>query len=249
MKEKECSCCSGNKFTEKTESTVNNPKNPKKLITEEDIDKINEKAGELGIINIGYAKLSNEIFLNDDNIKYQNAIVLTMPIGMDIINEKPGIESEKMNDRLYNKFGKVTYLISDELRKLGYETQVGHPREELTDFSALAQDAGLGYIGKSGLLITPELASRVKIAAILTSIENLPIKDENEHEWIRNYCKRCSKCIKSCPELALVEKENKQDKAHLIKERCIGCSDGCTYCIEGCPFYQKGYDWVKSLEK
>ncbi|MDL2246216.1 epoxyqueuosine reductase [Methanobrevibacter sp. OttesenSCG-928-K11] len=254
MEEKGCcnqvqttSCCSGSELST-DESTIINPKNPKKTISKDDINKIKEIASELGIVSIGYTKLSDDVFLNDDNLEYQNAIVLTMPIGMDIINEDPGMESQKLNDKLYKKFGKATYLISDELRKLGYETQVGHPREELTDFSTLGQDAGLGYIGKSGLLITPELASRVKVSAILTSIENLPFNEFNEYEWIREYCKRCSKCIKACPELALLEKEDKSDKAYLIEERCIGCSDGCTYCIESCPFYEKGYDWVKSKQ-
>ena len=28
------------------------------------------------------------------------------------------------------------------------------------------------------------------------------------------------------------------------EELCIGCSEGCTECIQACPFYKKGYDAV-----
>ena len=43
-------------------------------------------------------------------------------------------------------------------------------------FSQLGQKAGLGCIGQSGLLISPELGPRQKISAIFVSIANLPIK-------------------------------------------------------------------------
>ena len=65
----------------------------------------------------------------------------------------------------------------------------------------------MGFIGKSGLLITPESGPRQKISAIFASIENLPVKEDNEHAWIPDYCEKCGKCIKACPEKALIETE------------------------------------------
>ncbi|MGZ7135538.1 MAG: 4Fe-4S binding protein, partial [Methanobacterium sp.] len=103
------------------------------------------------------------------------------------------------------------------------------------------------YIGESGLLITPELGPRVKISAIFTSISNLPIKEVNEHAWIPDYCEKCGKCIKACPEKALIEKETCcSTETEFLRKQCIGCSQGCTYCIEDCPFNKKGYEHVKN---
>ena len=245
--EEETSCTCGN-FKVPDQSKIKNPKKPKTKINNSILKALEEKSEKLGIISIGYGKIPGDIFNSNDILEYSNAIVLTYPIGMDIVNEIPSKTAQERNENLYEKFGKITYELSDYLRKQGFASQVAHPIEGLTDLSKLGQEAGLGYIGKSGLLITPELGPRLKVSAILTTIENLPYSQKNTHKWIKNYCKRCSKCIKRCPEDALIERENKLAKADLIDEKCVGCSQGCTYCIEACPFFEKGYDWVKEKQ-
>lgn len=225
-------------------SKVEDPINPKKTISNLFLKKIEKEANELGIVNVGYAKVSKEVFENHDNLNYSNAIVFTIPISMNIINKESSLEAQKLNDNLYKKFGDITYQISDKLRSNGFQTQVAHPKESLIDLTNLAQKAKIGYIGKSGLLISPELGSRLKISAILTSIENLPFSENNSHKWIEKYCNLCNKCIRKCPNEALVEKKD-FFKAELIEKECIGCNQGCTLCIENCPFYEIGYNKVK----
>ncbi|UTB32772.1 MAG: 4Fe-4S binding protein [Methanobacterium sp. ERen5] len=141
----------------------------------------------------------------------------------------------------------MSYKLSDYLREQGYASEVAHPYGGLVKFSHLGQKAGLGWIGQSGILITPELGPRQKISAIFVSIANLPIKENNEHSWITDYCEKCGKCIKACPENALLETETccGAKETEFEQELCIGCSQGCTYCIEGCPFDQKEYTHIK----
>lgn len=142
----------------------------------------------------------------------------------------------------------MTYKLSDYLRENGFATEVAHPFGSLVNFSALAQNAGLGWIGKSGLFISPELGPRQKISAIFVSIANLPVKGYNEYSWITDYCDKCGKCVKACPENALIQKETccGGKEIEFVQKLCIGCSQGCTYCIEDCPFDNKRYDHVKS---
>jgi len=247
IEEEDTGSCCGN-FEVADQSNLKNPENPKKVIENSLIKDLEEKSNRMGIVSIGYSKISDDILDENDMLEYSNAIVLTFPIGMDIINEIPSDKTQELNNDLYEKFGNITYELSDYLREEGFATQVAHPMEGLTDLSKLGQEAKLGYIGKNGLLITPELGPRLKVSAILTTIENLPYSQENSHEWVRNYCKRCSKCIKACPEEALIEKNDKLAKANIIDEKCIGCSQGCTYCIEACPFFENGYEWVKEKQ-
>jgi epoxyqueuosine reductase QueG len=230
------------------QSTIDNPVKPKFIADEEFIIEFEDYAHSIGIKAIGYTQLTPELLIKDKFIQYPNAIVLTMEMSKDLIGTTPSGETQELNDAHYAKLGKWTYELSDYLREKGYATEVADPYGGLVKFSQLGQKAGMGFIGQNGLLITPECGPGQKISAIFVSIANLPVKDENEHAWIPEYCERCGKCIKACPEKALIEEETccGGTETKFIQKLCIGCSQGCTYCIEACPFEEKGYEHVKN---
>jgi len=240
-----CGCGCGKEYSD--ESLIDNPKKPKFIADDDFIEEFENYAHSIGIKNVGYAQITPELLISDKFIQYPNAIVLTMEMGKEIIEATPGPEAQRLNDSAYEKLGTMTYKLSDYLREKGYATEVAHPYGAVVKFSQLGQKAGLGWLGQSGLLITPELGPRQKISAIFVSIANLPIKEDNEHSWITDYCEKCGKCIKACPEKALIEKESccGPKEIKFIQKLCIGCSEGCTYCIEECPFEQKEYTYIK----
>ena len=240
-----CGCVSGTEFPDI--SLVKNPENPKNMAVPDFFADFEKFAHSMGIVSIGYTKVSPEL-INTEKPIYPNAIVLTLEMGKDIIEAPPGPEAQQLNDATYAKLGNITYALSDFIRANGFATQVAHPYGSMVGFSQLGQKAGLGGIGQSGLLITPELGPRIKISAIFTTINNLPMKKHDNHSWILGYCEKCGKCIKACPEKALVETETccGGKEIEFIQKSCIGCTQGCTYCIEDCPFDQKGYQVVKN---
>ncbi|MDP3066440.1 MAG: 4Fe-4S binding protein [Methanobacteriaceae archaeon] len=244
--EVEVACGCGGDFTD--ESLIANPIKPEFLADAKFFEEFEKLAHLMGIVNIGYTKVSPELANPEKPLMYPQAMVLTLKMGEDIIETVPGPEAQKLNDATYAKLGTITYALSDFIRANGFATQVAHPYGGLVNFSPLGQNAGLGWIGQSGLLISPELGPRQKISAILVSIENLPVKEHSEYSWITDYCDKCGKCVKACPEKALIEQEDVcgENKIKFVKTRCIGCSQGCTYCIEDCPFDSKGYDHVKN---
>ncbi|MEN6573066.1 4Fe-4S binding protein, partial [Methanobacterium aggregans] len=242
-----CGCgCGATEYPD--ESLINNPDKPKVIADDKFIKEFEDLAHSKGVKSIGYTQLTPELLIKDKFIQYPNVIVLTMEMSKELIETPPGDKTQELNDAHYAKLGNLTYELSDYLRQNGYATEVAHPYGGVVKFSALGQKAGLGFIGQSGLLITPEIGPRQKISAIFVSIANLPIKDENEHAWISEYCEKCGKCIKACPEKALIEKETccGGKEVEFIQKVCIGCSQGCTYCIEACPFDEKGYAHVKN---
>lgn len=243
--EVKCSCGCGGEYPD--ENVKNNPKKPNTRVNNDFIKKLEEYAHSIGIKSIGYAKVTPELINPGNAPMFPNAIVLTMEMSDDLILTDPGTAAQALNDAHYEKLGKLTYKIADFLRENGYAAEAAHPYGSVVRFTPLAQKAGLGWIGQSGLLITPASGPRQKISAIFTSIQNLPLND-NEHSWIAEYCKRCGKCIKACPEDALIEIETccGGKETEFIEKRCIGCSQGCTYCIEDCPFDQKEYTDIKN---
>jgi epoxyqueuosine reductase QueG len=119
-------------------------------------------------------------------------------------------------------------------------------------YPPLAQMAGLGWLGTSGLIITPEHGPRVRLAAVLTNIEDLPFVTQNDHAWIQDYCTSCGRCIRECPPQAIypepVHHENGQITC-VDTESCFPYfSDyyGCSVCIKVCPFNKTPYDKIKA---
>lgn len=242
----ECGCGCGGEFPD--ESLVKNPDKPKNIADPAFLEEFEKFAHSLGIKAIGYTQLTPELLIQNKFVQYTNAVVLTMEMSKELIETAPGDKTQEINDAHYAKLGTLSYKLSDYLRENGYATEVAHPYGGLVNFCTLAQKAGIGFIGKSGLLITPESGPRQKISAIFVSIANLPVKEDNEHIWIPDYCEKCGKCIRACPEKALTETETccSGKQVEFDQKLCIGCSQGCTYCIEACPFHEKGYEQVKN---
>ncbi|PWA11048.1 tRNA epoxyqueuosine(34) reductase QueG [Pueribacillus theae] len=69
---------------------------------------------------------------------------------------------------------------------------------ELSD-RAVAERAGLGYVGKNCALITKEFGSYVYLGEMIT---NLPFPSD---EPVTDSCGSCNKCVEACPTGALVQ--------------------------------------------
>ena len=109
------------------------------------------------------------------------------------------------------------------------------------DFAALA---GIGWQGKSTMLIHPKLGTWLFLASILTTLE-LPAD-----EPMRDHCGKCTRCITACPTGAITAPqqldarlcisyltiENKgpipEELRPLIGDRIYGCDD----CLDACPW-------------
>ena len=63
---------------------------------------------------------------------------------------------------------------------------------------AVAERAGIGWIGKNSLLLTPEFGSYVYLGELLTTV-TFPVDQPME-----NQCGDCNKCMEACPTQAIV---------------------------------------------
>lgn len=95
-----------------------------------------------------------------------------------------------------------------------------------------AQAAGLGAIGRHGLLITPEFGSMVWLGCVLTEVELEP------DELKEPICDNCGLCVGACPINALENREINQQKCW---DYAFGDKDGtwqihCHRCRDICPF-------------
>lgn len=225
-----------------------NPKQSLKTIDASRLKEFEEFAKLQGIGALGYAKLPPYLIFKDRAVLYDTAIVLIMEMDKKAVLKAPSLETFKMVMSTYNNLGIITNLLTDKLRNMGFKAQASHPLGGLVLYPPLAVEAGLGWFGRHGLLITPHFGPRQRISAIFVNIDNLPFSQNNKHSWIGEFCESCGKCIRTCPTKAILDQpiEHKSGrKTHIIREKCLPAfvkQEGCTVCVKECAFTQANYD-------
>ncbi|UCG04567.1 MAG: epoxyqueuosine reductase [Candidatus Heimdallarchaeota archaeon] len=229
-----------------------NPVVSKKTITDEQLQAFENYAKSLGISSIGYIKLPRKLIFKDKAVLHENVIILSMEMDRDKIEKAPSSETAYMIMQTYDDLGKTSNRLTTFLRQEGFSVQAGHPLGGLVLYPPLAELAGIGYHGRHGLIITPENGPRVRLTAIYTSIENLPIAQGNPHEWIAHFCQTCGRCIRKCPGFAIQEEPTLHENGlltHITNEYCFPVFldyHGCSVCIKECPFSRMEYNKLKT---
>jgi epoxyqueuosine reductase len=225
-----------------------NPYLDKKTIDPETLCELESYAKSLGATDIGYTVVDRRHIFQGFRILYPNAIVFTIEMDREKIRQAPTVPSFVEIFRTYYTVGKAVNKVCDFLRLRGFNAQAGPAIGGEVNYIPVARDAGLGEVGKNGLLITRSNGPRVRLAAVYTDIENLPFAEENDHQWIKDYCDTCNNCVHKCPAQALSEKPSLLDDGTPIFVDHTKCAvpfsndNGCTLCIKYCPFSYEKYD-------
>jgi epoxyqueuosine reductase len=161
-------------------------------------------------------------------------------------------------NKLLNSLGEKA---SGFLEARGYKTKsfsatnTGIDRDTLSTqlpHKTVATRAGLGWIGKCALLITPEYGSAVRITSVLTDAELPAENPKNDSD-----CGDCRACVDICPGNAvtgvdweagmsrdlLYDPFKCREVAQRWQREREGITDNiCGMCIAACPWTQKYLD-------
>jgi len=135
------------------------------------------------------------------------------------------------------------------------EAELGHavPNRYYTDTGPIlerefAQRAGLGWIGKNGMLINPQQGSYLILAEIL-----LGVTLETDPPFATDHCGTCTRCIEACPTQAILPSrtldanrclsyltiENKGNIAPEQRDAMGAWVFGCDVCQMVCPWNRR----------
>jgi len=157
-------------------------------------------------------------------------------------------------DVVNSQLDSITLRLSKELEREGYRAYPISSSQRVNDekicaaFShkMAAHLAGLGWIGKSCLLVTPEAGPRVRFATILT---DAPLDATGAP--MKQRCGECQECVKVCPASAFTGRAFAEDEPREARYDALKCQEYmtgmekktgravCGMCLYICPHGRK----------
>ncbi|MBT3362767.1 MAG: reductive dehalogenase [Chloroflexi bacterium] len=178
--------------------------------------------------------------------EYQYAIVIACGGGYNLRRHFPTY----INTWTTNSYRQMmtNALLSAFIKCLGFKT-IDCTFDDVALAVPLAMQAGLGQLGRHGMLITPRYGSSVRIGQIFTDIPL--VQDEPIDFGVTEFCNACKKCADACPSHSIthtdrstkpvtVSNADNELKWQFNPETChmnlYGHAKPCQICVSVCPF-------------
>jgi len=180
-----------------------------------------------------------------------HAVVMAIPMDVPAISETPTYAAAAATGAGYSRMALAASSLAQFIRRLGYRAQAMGNDTALS--IPLAVDAGLGEMGRNGLLITPEHGSCVRLCKVFTDLPLLP--DGPITMGIEAVCRTCRRCAEACEvgaiskapepsfEVACISTRRGVRKWAVNSDLCysfwLDNGTNCSTCIAVCPFTPK----------
>ncbi|MFC1954696.1 reductive dehalogenase [Chloroflexota bacterium] len=224
--------------------------NPEKITR--DIKKV---ARYFGASLVGVCKLDRRwVNLNEDiPEEFQYAIVMAFEGAYDLMKYYPSYIADAVTSMGYSQMAVTNAYLSAYIEDLGFRAIDSQNDTALS--VPMAMQAGLGDVGRMGLLVTPQFGPRVRLSKVIT---DLPLMADSPIEFgVTEFCNACKKCAQLCPSQSISygertsETDSVSNNPGALKwptnaETCRmywgRVNKPCTSCIACCP-YNKPYTW------
>jgi len=208
---------------------------------------------KLGARNVGITKLKEyhlyshigrgESYGKPITLKHKYAIVFIVEMDKFMLGCAPAGPIVMESAQQYLSAGIIATQIAAFIRNIGYPARAHIDGNYHVLCPLVAMDAGLGEIGRIGLLITPDLGPRVRISVVTTDLTLITDK-RNFDNTVIDFCTNCKKCANICPGKAIPFNEREEidgvKRWQINSEACFTywCTTGtdCGQCIRVCPY-------------
>ena len=208
----------------------------------------------VGICEIpDYAYYSHDKEGNPVEKKYKYAICIVVDQDYDTLDASNGKDwiSAAQSYMSYSKAAFTAEAMSKYINGLGFEAKDNNLMDYQVVVPPLLERAGIGEIGRYGIVINPSLGSRFKATVVLT---NMPMQVDKPIEFgVQKFCKTCKKCAIECPSQSISKSDEKilyngYKKYDFNHDTCTKFrlsnpnGSSCGNCIKVCPFNKdKGF--------
>ncbi len=208
---------------------------------------------KLGAVSSGVTRLKPEHIYaikgrGDDygqevTLDHKYAIAVTVEMDHGQLGRAPEGPTVMESAQQYLTAGAIAVQMAEAIRNLGWEAEAHIDAHYKVVCPLVARDAGLGEIGRMGLLMTPELGPRVRLAVVTTDLP-LAVEQVKRDYTVWDFCSICRKCSDSCPAEAIPGGQPAMvgdvRRWRINQEKCFAywCAVGtdCGRCIRVCPY-------------
>jgi len=177
----------------------------------------------------------------ENNDKY--AVVFAVEMDYEMISTSPKSPVIIETAKKYVEAAKISIITAGFIRRLGYSSRAHIAGSNYQAMLVpLAWKAGLGELGRMGILLTEKFGPRVRLGLVTTNLPLIPDKPKNF--GVQDFCLKCQKCATNCPAQAITYdkkiEENGVLKWVINREECyrfwrkIGTD--CSTCVFVCPY-------------
>ncbi|MFC2168957.1 4Fe-4S dicluster domain-containing protein [Acidobacteriota bacterium] len=243
-------------FLEHQLHLVNGKENSKKhrLSAYENTKMIKSVIRYLGAENCGICSLNQayiyshvgrgpEVYGQSIKNPHRFAIIFAVEMDYEMISAAPKAPVIVETGKRYVEAARISIISADLIRRLGYSARAhiaGSNYQAM--LPPIAWEAGLGEIGRLGILITGKYGPCARLGLVTTELNLIPDKAKNL--GIQDFCRKCHKCADNCPAKAIPygdkKEENGVQKWVLNREKCYKywrkVGTDCALCILACPF-------------
>lgn len=144
------------------------------------------------------------------NNPLRNAFVFAVEMKQEKISCAPRPQEAVEVSRAYVQVAVIGMILSYQLRELGYRARCHMDGESELVLPAAAQTAGLGKIGRLGLLLTGKYGPLVRLGAVTTDFPATLQQDSASslQPEPEEYCYSCDICARRCPGRAIPFRED-----------------------------------------
>ncbi len=171
------------------------------------------------------------------------AVVFAMGMDLAMVATSPKAPVVVETGKQYVEAAKISILMAEFIRRLGYSARAhiaGSNYQAMV--TPLGWEAGLGELGRLGILITTKYGPRARLGLVTTDLPLMP--DKPKVLGIQDFCGKCQKCARNCPAQAIPysaqKEENGVSKWVLNREECYRywrkAGTDCAMCLYVCPF-------------
>ena len=205
----------------------------------------------LGADDLGFCRIPAPLVFGETQFSHALSLVVKLSDGvLKTIENAPSFMYFQHYRTANTLLDQIAFRLAREMEKMGYlampvaaSQSLGkeNPYRGVVPHKTVAVLSGLGFVGKSGLFLSKDYGSKVRLATILT---NAPL--QSELPVIENGCGDCELCKKACPAGAIYgEIPTTNGERNFDAEKCskymkehfqdVGRGSVCGICIKVCP--------------